>query len=96
MSDVRKRLRDELNRWIITQDDVRSEEWPTDDYNSDDLEEFEQKLQTWGCEFVGEHEPTVDQCLIPAHDLCAHCGLSMPGQAPRPDRSAEQQEGGAR
>lgn len=32
------------------------------------------------CWLLG-HEPIVDQCLIPAHDYCAWCGLTMPGQA---------------
>lgn len=30
----------------------------------------------------GTHDPIHDQCCIPAHDFCAWCQKSMPGQAP--------------
>lgn len=34
------------------------------------------------CWLLG-HDATMDHCGIPAHDLCAFCGKSMPNQAKR-------------
>lgn len=34
------------------------------------------------CKIYG-HEPTMDHCMKPSHDLCLWCRKPMPSQAPR-------------
>lgn len=87
---IKAKIRAELVRWLW--DIEPGKRWTEAEVDSDQMEDFEQRVKTWACEeFVGAHQPERDQCGIPAHDRCFWCGKSMPDSW-RP-LAAEQPEG---
>jgi hypothetical protein len=90
---IKDKIRAELSRWLWDIEPDRR--WTEAEVNSDQLEDFEQRVKTWACEeFVGAHQPERDQCGIPAHDFCLWCGKSMPNswrpsEPPAPGRQPD-------
>lgn len=78
-TEHRKKLREDLMRWFWNYENTV----PDDLLDSAEFEEFEEKFKTFVCEFVGEHDPTPDQCNKPEHDFCLWCLRRTPNAYPR-------------